>query len=303
MKIILLLMAFTFIPRAGSSINPDRLVEPFLRVFEGKLKADGTVRVPTTSWDKEGNLFKGGPAKILEKAKFDTLHALAKPVFRMEPVASAGEEPRKGTAFHIGHNLVLTNEHVLDPERKNTTQCKDFRILDNDGKAFGCEKVIFCNNQHDICLIKMAPKKPCPLFCGNTTHEITESGAVKMRGTLAPAGNLDDQILTAIGNSMGLGIHVSQGRGVVLAPNQNESVVWFYAPVTKGNSGGPLIDSDGFMVGLIKQQSSVARNIVNPVGNTTYNIALRVETIIRLCREALATDRETLEQFNESVVE
>jgi hypothetical protein len=39
------------------------------------------------------------------------------------------------------------------------------------------------------------------------------------------------------------------------------------------------------------------------VGNTTYNIALRVETIIRLCREALATDRETLEQFNESVVE
>ncbi len=296
-------MAFSFIPRAGSSINPDRIVEPFLRIFQGKVLADGSVKVPTTSWDKQGNLSLGGPSKILEKEKFDSLHALAKPVFRMEPSAGPGEEPRKGTAFHIGHNLVLTNQHVLDPERKNTTQCKDFRILDNDGKAFDCEKVIFCNNQHDICLIKMAPKKPCFLLCGKITHEVTESGAVKMRATYAPAGNPDDNILTAIGNSMGLGIHVSQGKGVLLAPNHNESVAWFYAPVTKGNSGGPLLDSDGLMVGLIKQQSAVAKDIVNPVGNTTYNVALRVETVVRLCREALASDRETLEQFNESVVE
>ena len=280
-------------------------MEPFLDIYSAKEQRDGTVRVSVTTNNKFGELRKGGDKKFIENSKYQTLLEWASPVFRMEPVAKPGEEPRKGTAFHIGHNLVLTNEHVLDPERKNLTECKDFRVLNSQNRAFSCERVLFCNNEHDICLIKMAPRSPCKIFCGKDPEqlELAEGPQLKIRSSYSPT-DTTHTILTAIGNSMGLGIHVTQGLGVLMSPAGKPDTLWFYASATKGNSGGPLLDDQGHIVGLIKQQSSfTGKDIVNPVGDTTYNIALRVEKVIQLCREALKNETEILGQFNQAVIE
>ena len=321
MRIILLIMALLSIPHTGdASINESAKVEPLLDIFHGKILRDGFVKVPVTTYNKLGDLKKNGDSKILDGEKYQTLLKWAQPVFRMQPNASSIEEARKGTAFHIGNNLVLSNQHVLDPERKNLTKCEDFRILNQNNESFPCKRVVFCDNTHDICLIEMAPKKSKCLIrslCKNPEDEVLEeSPSVKMRAFYKPSVDESKSVIvTAIGNSMGLGIHVSQGRGVVVAPESINAttgikvispILKFFAFATKGNSGGAIFDEDGLMIGLVKQQSAFVglnKDVINPVGDNTYNIALRVEKVIELCRSHLQNEPKTLEKFNQAVIE
>jgi hypothetical protein len=39
-----------------------------------------------------------------------------------------------GTAFHIGENLVLTNHHVLSPDRSNTQECGGLKLYANESR-------------------------------------------------------------------------------------------------------------------------------------------------------------------------
>jgi S1-C subfamily serine protease len=289
-----------------ASINPSRTVTPLLDIYGGTKVQDGLVKVSVTTHTGKGELTKKGSHQLIPSEFFETLKAWSSPVFRMLPADRGQDETRMGTAFHIGHDLVLTNQHVLDPTRKNLTECKDFRIVDHSGKSFACEKIIFCKNPDDICLIKMKPSEPsCPIFCKDRKR-LAEGPSARIRASYVPTPNEEaESIITVIGNSMGLGIHVSQGRGVRLSVTTRDPyAIHFYAPATKGNSGGAIFDETGVVVGLVKQQSGLAdKSIINPVGDHTFNIALRVERILELSREALKNDPETLEQFNEAVIE
>jgi S1-C subfamily serine protease len=89
---------------------------------------------------------------------------------------------------------------------------------------------------------------------------------------IADSKNLrDGQEVVAIGNPFGLGISVS--KGIVSESDRilkdGSHYVQTDAAVNHGNSGGPLIDTSGELVGVVDA-------IINPLGDsdTNYNIAV-----------------------------
>lgn len=301
---LLLLTTLAF----GRSVVPDRVVTPNLDLFSRYVKnlSDGSVEVPVTTISKRGEFVQNGSSKILLKEVFENYLQPSLAVFEMVPEQNNNTEERKhrrGTAFSIGNNLVLTNNHVLDESFKNTTECADFEIKNHDGDTYSCKTVHYCNPQHDICLIEMNPKTKMKrdgcIFCRGTKIDISLALGPKLQlkaRYTPPQEKKDTELLTAIGNSAGYGIHFSQGRGFMLQKDR----LYFYAPITKGNSGGALLNYQNLVVGIVKLQS---KTLIHDNPQEAFNIAAPSELVIRLIREGLRDNPETLLKFNQSVVE
>lgn len=289
------------------SVVPERVVTPNLDLYSrsNKTLPDGSIEVRVTTVNKRGQFVQNGAKKILSKEVFSSYKKSADAVYEMIPNQNSGDEERKGrrgTAFSIGENLVLTNNHVLDETFKNTTECSDFEVKDHTGETYDCKTVHFCSPEHDVCLIEMSPKiktkRDC-FLCSGTKYEVSlaQGPSLKLKASYKPEiETLRETITTAIGNSQGYGIHYSQGKGI----NVQKDRIYFWAPITKGNSGGALLNDQGEVIGVVKLQS---KTHISTDANEAYNIASPSETVIRLVREALRDNPETLLKFNKSVVE
>ena len=290
--------AFSF-----ASVDPDKVVTPPLDIFSEKnFEIDGgeTV-VKVTSWNRKGNFERKGETFTLPTEKYQRLRDLAGAVYqklRFNTSYSPEDKDKVGTVFHIGENLVLTNAHVLSSSFDNLRSCNGLKILDNFSRTeFSCKKVHFCSVEwapapavkNDICLVEMHR---------NGGRSLAQGPAIKLLNNYRPkVPQWSETVLTAIGNSAGYGIHVSEGQGLSLGGNWVE----FYAPITHGNSGGVLLNEAGLAVGVVRSQS--VAQIKRFEGERVYNLATSMTLTIKLVREALAEDPVTLEKFNQAVVE
>lgn len=296
---ILLLMTFKALA-SPESINPDRLVTPLLDIFseKNKILPSGKVLVKVSTYSRQGNIQKDAQSVELEANTYLNAKKFSSAVYRMIPKENTNSEfTYQGTAFHIGHNLVLTNHHVLSPDRSNATECGDFQLHDNQSSIiFECKKVHHCDPLQDVCLVEMAPAKRClNFFCTKTSIvEMKNGEALQLK---SHGGEIyeerDTKVMTCIGNTMGLGIHYSQGRGLKIMGDLST----FYAPLRPGNSGGPLLDEDGLVWGVVKQESGLK------VGSEAFNVAVTSQTVIDLMQKALLSDQKTLEEFNSAIRE
>jgi S1-C subfamily serine protease len=134
-----------------------------------------------------------------------------------------------GTGFFISSNgYAITCKHVVEKERYFTA------ILDNrDEYPIG---VIFMSERHDIALIIVATTQKTPYLSPRTTD------------TLCPG-----EPVLAIGASSGPEPVVSNGifEGLREKTSTRDRVIQFSASVNPGNSGGPLIDQDGKVTGVV----------------------------------------------------
>lgn len=306
MKWILPLLLFTSIA-FGRSVVPERVVTPSLDLYSrsNKTLPDGSIEVRVTTVNKRGDFNQNGSKKILSKEVFESYTKSANAVFEMIPNQNYGDEDKKlrrGTAFSIGENLVLTNNHVLDDTFQNTSECSDFEVKDHSGETWSCKTVHFCSPEHDVCLIEMKiktkTKRDC-FLCSGTKYQVSlaDGPSLKLKSSFNPdVEDWQNIVTTAIGNSMGWGIHYSQGRGISFTKDRT----FFWAPISKGNSGGALLNDEGLVIGVVKLET---KNLISSDPNEAYNIAVPSETVISLIREALRDNPETLLKFNKSVVE
>ncbi len=290
---------------------PELVVTPPLDLYgKSRVLPDGNIEIRVTTVSKKGSFKQNGGRKVVTKETLDSYRKSADAVFRMIPNqtklsgSSSDADFSQGTAFHIGENLVLTNLHVLDPSKENTTSCRGFQVINHEGDTFECKSVHYCNKEHDLCLIEMDSiikrgKADC-FLCSGPKYEVSLSSgpSLKLNSIYKPLPeSWDTEITTAIGNSNGFGIHYSQGLGVLI--NKSRHSLYFWAPITSGNSGGPLLDQDGKVIGVIKQQSIP----ISDDRNQAFNVAVPIELAISLIRDALRDNPETLLKFNNSVVE
>lgn len=287
-----------------AAVVPERVVTQPLSLFSStnRTLSNGDVEVSVTGWDRKGNFKRAASRKVLTKTQYEAFRNLALPVLEMDPSLRKPSDRgnRHGTAFHIGNNLVITNHHVLDPSMESFA-CGDFQVKSNDGNVFRCKKVHYCSKdkEQDLCLVEMKTilKRDC-LFCGDVREVALADGpSLKLKSFYYPLSTQrPKELLTAIGNSAGFGIHLSQGTGMSFIQQR----LLFYAPITGGNSGGALLNNKGEVVGVVRAQST---NILSSNPDKTYNVALPSEIAIRLIRDGLTSDPETLEKFNQAVVE
>ena len=127
---------------------------------------------------------------------------------------------------------VVTNHHVID-------KASDIRVLLNDGRAFEA-KLVGSDKDTDIALLKLKlpPETPPLAFAEFADSPAHEGEFVMALG--APWG---------LNRSVSIGIISCANRYL---PDHGEYSLWYQtdAAISPGNSGGPLIDTDGRIVGI-----------------------------------------------------
>ena len=135
-----------------------------------------------------------------------------------------------GSGFIIDPSgLVVTNNHVIDGADEITVTLQDNTSL----KA----KVLGRDETGDIALLQVKPDKPLP--------------AVQFGDS--DASRVGDWVL-AIGNPFGLGGTVTAGivsaRGRDIRQGPYDDFIQTDAAINRGNSGGPLFNMDGQVIGM-----------------------------------------------------
>ena len=142
--------------------------------------------------------------------------------------------PRHVTALGSGFiidpsGLIVTNNHVID-------DAEDITVTLNDGTSLPA-KLVGRDPKTDLALVKVTPPKPLmAAHFGDSDR-----------------AHVGDWVI-AIGNPFGLGSTVTAGivsaRNRDIASGPYDDFIQTDAPINRGNSGGPLFDMDGNVVGV-----------------------------------------------------
>ncbi|MCU0789314.1 MAG: Do family serine endopeptidase, partial [Verrucomicrobia bacterium] len=150
---------------------------------------------------------------------------------------NAPRRPRSARGLGSGvivskEGYILTNNHVVENADK-------IMVVTGDGKQEFEAKLIGSDPQTDVAVLKVEAKNLEPATFGDSDQ--LEVG----------------DVVFAVGNPMGVGQTVSMGivsalgRGMgILGRGGYEDFIQTDAAINQGNSGGPLVDAQGRLVGL-----------------------------------------------------
>lgn len=148
-----------------------------------------------------------------------------------------GKRQGLGTGFIVAADgLIATNLHVLGEARPIQVQLAD-------GKKFDVTTVHASDRTLDLALIRIDARDLTPLPLGN-------SDALKQ-----------GQAVAALGNPHGLTFSVVNGVVSGKRDIEGRAMIQLAMPIEPGNSGGPLLDMDGKVHGIITMKSLVTANL------------------------------------------
>lgn len=147
-----------------------------------------------------------------------------------KPVKNVNPGNFGGTGFAVSTNgFILTNLHVING-------ADSLYVQNNKGESFKV-KSIYTDSQNDIAILKISDKNfknllPLPYSIKKATSSIGE--------TVYTLGYPKDDAVLGEG-------YVSSKNGFIGDTTQYQVSI----PVNPGNSGGPLLDNDGNLLGII----------------------------------------------------
>jgi serine protease Do len=167
-----------------------------------------------------------------------------------------------GTGFIISEDgLVVTNKHVVLDESA------DYTVFTNSGRKFEA-KVLARDPVQDLAILKI-----------DQTQQVDENGNYSVEKfpvvKLGDSDNLEiGQTVIAIGNALGefrntvsSGVVSGLGRKITASDSSGalvetlENVIQTDAAINKGNSGGPLLNLKGEVIGINTAVASGAQSI------------------------------------------
>jgi serine protease Do len=148
-----------------------------------------------------------------------------------------------GSGFVIDgkEGLIVTNNHVIDG-------AEEIDINFHDGSTLKVDKVIGRDTKSDLALLKVTPKKPL------TDVKFGSSAQIDVGDWVMAIGNP-----FGLGGSVSLGIISAKSRDINSGPY--DDYLQTDAAINKGNSGGPLFNMDGDVIG-------VNTAIISPTGGS-----------------------------------
>lgn len=163
-------------------------------------------------------------------------------------IAIAGSQPSEwtGTGFALRNNYVVTNFHVVDGAKSISIQ----GINGNFNNSYSAE-VIATDKNNDLAILKVngvtIPSANIPYSVKANTAEVGEEVFV-----------LGYPLTSTMGDEIKL------TTGVVSSRSGFQGDVSLYqisAPIQPGNSGGPLFDSKGNVIGIVSAKHRGAENV------------------------------------------
>lgn len=167
------------------------------------------------------------------------------------------EQQSAGTGFIISENgYVITNRHVIpDGATKVSLTLSDGTILDDVsvvGKTASSDSL-------DIAFLKINDTKGKQL----TVATIGDSSKMQVGDTVIAIGNalgqFQNSVTSGIISGYGRSVEASDGSGANTENLQN--LFQTDAAINQGNSGGPLVNSDGHVIGINTAVAGDAQNI------------------------------------------
>jgi serine protease Do len=154
-----------------------------------------------------------------------------------------------GTAFAIGHNRYVTAGHVLLAGLDSLWGPPALR--DSKGNVYAIDKIEKFGLRRDFAVFTLV-KQP-----GDAALDIDAKPTL-------------NQAVYAVGNALGTGVVIRDGLYTSDTPEQQDgSWKWmrFSAAASPGNSGGPLLDQNGKVIGLVLAKSPNENlNYALPIG-------------------------------------
>jgi len=176
-----------------------------------------------------------------------------------------------GTAFAIGHGRYVTAGHVLLAGLDSLWGAPALR--DAGGHVYPIGQIEKFDLRKDFVVFTLAqsPGKDVALPLDRT-----------------PALNA---VVYAVGNALGTGVVIRDGLYTSDTPEQQDGAwKWmrFSAAASPGNSGGPLLDKDGKVIGVVLMKSA----------NENLNYALPIREVLDAPADKAVLDTRTLYQLD-----
>jgi serine protease Do len=182
------------------------------------------------------------------------------------PKQIPGEPPRQFTSIGSGFiidssGIVVTNNHVIEGGSV-------IYVILADGTEFKVDKVIGRDAKTDISVLKISPKTPAQL------QAVAFGDSSRTR--------VGDWVI-AIGNPFGLDGTVTagilSGRGRDISAGPYDDFLQTDAAINRGNSGGPLFNADGEVIGINTA-------IFSPSGGSIgLGFAIPSNTVLRIVKQ------------------
>lgn len=216
--------------------GPDSLADLSAQVSDAVVNISATQSADSGKHGKDGGDIPGLPPGMGPGTPFDDLF---EEYFRrrgggggrgMQDAPRQHKSSSLGSGFVIDSaGIVITNNHVIDG-------ANEVQVIFNDGQKLKAE-IVGKDQKVDVAVLRVKPEKPLK--------------AVKFGDS--DRARVGDWVL-AVGNPFGLGGSVT--AGIVSARNRNidsgpyDNYIQTDAAINKGNSGGPLFNMDGDVIGI-----------------------------------------------------
>jgi tetratricopeptide (TPR) repeat protein len=157
-----------------------------------------------------------------------------------------------GSAFAISTTEFVTAVHVINLALNS--QFKEVYLRDKDKNVYSINKIIKYSERRDFVVFSLKDKTTKEFFQINAKPRINEK-------------------VFAVGNAFGEGIVIRDGLYTSETPEDEEGEwkwIRFSAAASPGNSGGPLLDKDGKVIGIVLLKSP----------NENLNYALPITEVV-----------------------
>lgn len=220
-------------------------------LFKNAVKTSNSTSAPLFGEKRTVATEESSVIKVVDEASPAVVSVVTKNVNFDPDTGIVEEEQGIGTAFIIDSNgTILTNNHVVSDEKT------EYTVVTKDKKSYPAAK-ISRDPSNDLAIIKINAT-------GLPTVKIGDSSALKPGQYVVAIGNA----LGKFDNSVTTGVVSQLGRKVTAsaspfggARETLENVIQTDAALNPGNSGGPLLNLSGEVIGVNVATTQGAQNI------------------------------------------
>ncbi|MDQ3818296.1 MAG: tetratricopeptide repeat-containing serine protease family protein [Acidobacteriota bacterium] len=160
-----------------------------------------------------------------------------------------GEVQITGTGFFVRPGQVITNLHVIEGARR-----VEIRTLDGKGKTYEVKGLLNVDDEGDLALLSLDMPQDRDRSLELSTALPEEGEDVFVIGNpLRLEGSVSNGIVSAVREVPGLG-----------------QIIQITAPISHGNSGSPLFNMKGQVIGIVSMKVTNGQNINLALGSARF---------------------------------